>query len=438
MDDSFLAPLLAIIILVLANGFFALSEFSIIASRKSKLRQAVEESKPGAKAAEKLYSQPERFLASVQVGITMLGTLAGVFGGATLVDRLGQYLAALPVELVAGSARPIAVTTVALMITIFAVIIGELVPKYLALSQPEKYAMIVARPVTVFITLSSFFSSFLSAVSNFVVRILGIKTGEDRAIVTEDEINLMILEGREKGVFDTVEEQLIKSVFDFADSTVRRAMTPRTDVIGLDINADENEIVDAVTQHGFSRFPIYDKTVDSIVGILYTKDVIVQKIEPHLIILKDLCRKPIFVPDSMPLSKLLNSFQRKKKHMAIVLDEFGGTAGIITLEDILEELVGEIQDEYDSESVPLVRHSDSVVYADGIVWPGAVNEMLNSNLPEEQNDTLAGLFIDTLGRLPERDESIAIGGLRISVLRKDRNRLTRLKLERIVDSKESS
>lgn len=438
MDESFLASLLAIVLLVLANGFFALSEFSIIASRKSKLRRDVEEGKPGAKAAEKLYAHPEKFLASIQIGITLFGTLAGVFGGITLVDRLEQYLAGLPVDLIAGAAGPIAVTTVALMITIYAVVFGELVPKYMALSQPENYARLVSRPITLFIAMSSFFSSSLSAVSNLVVRILGIKTGEDRAVVTEDEINLMILEGREKGVFDPVEERLIKSVFDFADSTVRRAMTPRTRVIGLEINADEKEIANTITGHGFSRFPIYAKTIDNIVGVLYTKDVIVQRIDPRLIILKDLCRKAMFVPDSMPLPKLLSAFQKKKNHLAIVLDEFGGTAGIITLEDILEELVGEIQDEYDSESVPLVRHSDSIVYADGIVWPGAVNELLNSDLPEEQNNTLAGLFMDTLGRMPEREESIIIGGLKISVLRKDKNRLTRLKLEKIVDPKEKN
>lgn len=438
MDESFLAALAAIFLLVLANGFFALSEFSIIASRKSKLRRAAEKGEPGAEAAEKLYARPEKFLASIQIGITLFGTLAGVFGGTALVDPLESFFAGVPIDFISGAAGPIAVTTVALMITILAVIFGELVPKYMALSQPEDYARLVARPVTIFIKMSSFFATSLSAISNLVVRMLGIKAGQDRAIVTEDEINLMILEGKEKGVFDAVEEQLIKSVFDFADSTVRRAMTPRTDVIGLEIKAGEEQIVDTITSQGFSRFPIYDKTIDNIVGVLYTKDIIVQKISLHQIILTDIYRKAMFVPDSMPLSKLLRSFQKQKKHMAIVLDEFGGTAGIITLEDILEELVGEIQDEFDSESVPLVRHSDNVVYADGIVWPGAINELLNSSLPEEQNDTLAGLFMDTLGRLPEEEESITVGGLIISVLRKDKNRLTRLKLEKIVDPHKNS
>ena len=434
METPLLLELLAILLLILANGFFALSEFSIIASRKSKLRQDRQEGKPGAARAEKLYSKPDKFLASIQVGITLFGTLAGVFGGATLVSKLETLLRSQPLDFLARTASPVAVGAVAVLITVVAVILGELVPKYVALSHPERFARFVSRPIYVFVRLSSFFATLLSSTANLVVRALGIHRKQSRSPITEEEINLMIFEGKEKGVFDETEEKLIRSVFDFADSTARRAMTPRTDVIGIEVSEGPDKIFDLVIEHGFSRYPVYEQTLDRIVGVIYAKDIIVQRLDPRLIIVKDLCRKPTFVPDSMPLSKLLEEFQRKKYHMAVVLDEYGGTAGIITLEDILEELVGEILDEYDSETAPLVKHSDTVAFAEGSVWPGAVNELLDSQLPEEQVETLAGLILEDLGRLPEQNDSIEIADIVITVLERDENRLTRLKLEKKPES----
>ncbi len=430
MDTQLVVELLAILLLILANGFFALSEFSIIASRKSKLRQNRQEGQPGAARAEKLYSKPDKFLASIQVGITLFGTLAGVFGGVTLVSKLETFLKAQPIDFLARTASPVAVGAVAVLITVVAVVLGELVPKYVALSHPEKFARYVSRPIYVFVRGTSFFATMLSSAANLVVRALGIHKKQARAPITEDEINLMIFEGKEKGVFDDTEEKLIRSVFDFADSTARRAMTPRTDVVGIEVSDGAEKIFDLVTEHGFSRYPVYDQALDRIVGVIYAKDIIVRRLDLKLIIVKDLCRKPTFVPDSMPLSKLLEEFQRKKYHMAIVLDEYGGTAGIITLEDILEELVGEILDEYDSETAPLIKHSETVAFAEGSVWPGAVNELLNSRLPEDQAETLAGLFFDTLGHLPEKNESVEIADIVITVLERDENRLTRLKLEK--------
>jgi len=438
MDATLLLELLAILLLILANGFFALSEFSIIASRTSKLKKLAADGRRGAGAAEKIHRKPDRFLATIQVGITLVGTLAGVFGGATIVTQLETALRDVPIKLVSGAATPIAVAIVAIAITITSVVLGELVPKYLALSRPEFYARHVAGPTRIFIAVTSIFSTALSRMARRIVSILGVKQDATRAAVTEEEINLMIFEGKEKGVFDETEEQLVKSVFEFADMTVRRALTPRTDVVAIEINADPREILELIIDNEYSRYPIYEKDLDHIIGVLYTKDIILHKLDPQLIILKDLVRKPLFVPDSMPLSQLLRLFQRKKKHIAIVLDEFGGTAGIITLEDILEELVGEIQDEYDSEPPPLVKHSDTVAFAEGSVWPGDINELMDSNLPENKAETVAGLFIDHLGRLPEKDETVTIGDMILSVLEREDNRLARLKLEKLKPPKDKN
>lgn len=429
--DSLWLQIAAILILVLANGFFALSEFSVIASRKSRLKQKIAQGKTGAVAAEKLRSSPDRFLATIQVGITLFGTLAGVFGGATIVVPLEEFLRSIPIELVADAARPIAVALVSIAITITAVVLGELVPKYIALSNPERYARYVANPVLLFIKVTWLFSWGLTALSNLVLRILGIRRDEVGSAVTEDEINLMIFEGKQSGVFDETEEQLIKNVFDFADSTVRRAMTPRTDVVGIPVDSDPHQIIATVIESGHSKYPVFEGSLDHIVGVLYTRDLVHHKLNPKLIILKDMVRKPVFVPDSMPLSTLLRDFQRKKNQFAVVLDEFGGTAGIITLEDILEQLVGEILDEHERGEMPLVRHSESIAFADGMVWPGAVNELMDARLPEDRAETLAGLVIDHLGHLPSKDDTIIIGDMKITVLSLVDNRLQRLKLERV-------
>ncbi len=430
MDTDIFIELLAILLLILANGFFALSEFSVIASRRSRLQQKIVEGKLGAAKAEKLHNNPDKFLATVQVGITLFGTVAGVLGGATIVEKLELALRQSPMALLAQAATPLSVGLVALAITVTAVVLGELVPKYLALSHPERYARYVAGPITIFTTLTSSISSLLSGAARLVLKPFGVTRTASRPIITEEEISLMINEGRKKGVFDDTEERLIKSVFDFADSSVRRAMTPRTDVVGIEVSTPPDRVIDTIIEYGHSRYPVYNETIDNVLGVLFTKDLIHHKLNPQLIILKDLIRTATFVPDSMPLSKLLWNFQRKKNQLAVVLDEFGGTAGIVTLEDILEELVGEIQDEDDTKVSPLVKHSDTVVYADGSVWPGAINEIMDSHLPEDRAETIAGLVINHIGRLPEKDETIVIADMRIVILEQEQTRLTRLRLEK--------
>ncbi|MBD3332168.1 DUF21 domain-containing protein [candidate division GN15 bacterium] len=429
--------IVAILIFVAANGFFALSEFSVIASRRSRLIEESERGDTGSLYARKLNKKPEKFLASVQVGITLFGTLAGVVGGATIVERLKVALATIPVEAVADFAPGIAVAIVAIAITATSVVLGELVPKYLALSNPERFASLVSRPMTSFTKLTSLFSAALSGLAVFIVRLMGVRPDQARPDISEEEINHMIFEGKQKGVFDDVEELLIKSAFDFADSTVRRAMTPRPDVVAIDINSPQEKILETITSHGYSRYPVFDSDIDHIVGILYTKDLIYQKLDPRLVVFKDLIREAFFVPDSLPLSKLLRQFQRRRLHVAMVLDEYGGTAGLITIEDIVEELVGEIRDEYDAEEAPLVRHSENIAYASGDVWPGDVNNLMETHLPEEDVDSLSGLLMEHLGRLPDRDEIVQIADTNIRILTVKGNRLLRLKLERVPQQAES-
>jgi len=434
MDNRLLFEIVAVLALILANGFFALSEFSIIASRKSKLREKATRGKTGAAGALKLHQDPERFLATIQVGITLVGVLLGVLSGATFVRELEALLASSSIAVIAQLSTSLSVAAVVLTITVLSVIIGELVPKYIALSFPERYARYVSGPIGLFVGLTSFFSRSLTWVARLVVKGLGVRRDGSEHVATEDEINLMLVEGLDKGVFDKTEQQFIRSVFDFSDSTVRRAMRPRADVIGFEKETPPVEIVETIIKHGYSRYPVYEGNIDKVIGVIYAKDLIGIDVTSKDFSLATMLRQPLFVPDSLPLAKLLKQFQKGKNHQAVVLDEFGGTFGIITLEDILEELVGEIQDEYDEEAAPVVKHSDILAYADGNVWPGEINELLNCNLPEETAETLAGLFMDTVGRLPEKHESVRIADARLTVLSKDENRVLRMKIEKMTDS----
>ncbi len=431
MDSHLIVELVAIFLLVLANSFFALAEFSIIASRSSRLKQRRVAGKMGAAAAEKLSRNPERFLASIQVGITLVAAMLGVFSGATMVEELGAFFSQAQIPFIVESAKSISVVVVVLAITVLSVVLGELVPKYMALAAPERFARYIAGPISIFVALSSPFSRGLSAIAGLIVRMFGLGRDTNREAVTEDEINQMIVEGRKTGVFELAEQHFIRSVFEFTDSPCSRAMTPRPDVVGIERSARTEEIIRAIIDDGYSRYPIYEATIDHVVGIIYTKDLIARKLDFDKIDLDSIVREPVFVPDSMPLPKLLRDFQRGKNHMAIVLDEFGGTAGVITLEDVLEELVGEIQDEYDAEAAPIIKHSDSVVFANGEVWPGEINEVLDSHLPEDDVDTLAGLYMDTTGTLPDKYDSTRIADVRLTILAKSENRILRLKLEKL-------
>jgi putative hemolysin len=439
VNSQLVWELLAIFVLILANGFFSLAEFSIIASRKSKLRQKLEQNKKGADKALKLWESHEHFLATIQVGITAVAALVGVFSGATIVVRLTELMAEVPIEMISSAAKPIAMTLVVISITILSVVVGELVPKYLALSFPERYARRIAGPVTVFVNMTAIFSKLLSNMAVFIVRIMGVNRDKGEHSVSEDEINQLLIEGHDLGVFDETEREFVTAVFDFADSTVRRAMTPRTDVIALPLGATPDETFKVIKEHGYSRYPIYEGDIDHVVGVIYTKDIITHGLDTSQIKIAEVMRKPFYVPDSMPLPRLLKEFQKGNSHLVVVLDEFGGTAGIITLEDVLEELVGEIQDEYDAEAEPLIQNSEKVAYADSSVWPGDVNEMLGCHLPEDDIDTLTGLVMEEVGRMPRKRETVEIADARLTVLATDKNRVLRFRIEKIGNgnSKES-
>ncbi|MCX6825751.1 MAG: hemolysin family protein, partial [candidate division Zixibacteria bacterium] len=311
MSDIYL-EILAILLLIAANGFFALSEFSIIASRRSRLMRMAKQGNRGAARAEKIHSRPEAFLATIQIGITLFGTLAGVFGGMTLVKYLTPIIAQTSIKSISGIAQSISFFIVVLAISFLSAILGELVPKYIALARPERIAIIVSRPISWFIDSTSIIVRILSGTSKGIIRFLGLKPISERSVITEDEINLMIAEGLEKGIFNITEKEMITSVFDFSDTTARQAMTPRTEMVGVNIDEPADKILRIITENGFSSYPVYRETLDNIVGIIYTKDIIRVIQHSPLIIINDIIREPLFIPDSMKLNTLLTAFKQKK------------------------------------------------------------------------------------------------------------------------------
>ena len=434
MDHLYL-EIIAILLLIAANGFFSLSEFSIIASRRSRLKRLAREGNRPAERAFKILSRPESFLATVQVGITFVGIMAGVFSGMTLVNHLDGIMNQIPVEFIQKSSKPISSILIAALVTFFSVVLGELVPKYIALSKPERIASSVSGPILIFIKASFFLVKILSGTAKGFIRLIGIKKLPDRGALTDEEINLLVAEGREKGVIDATEERLIHSVFDFTDTTARQAMTPRTDIVGIDIEDSTEQIIKTVTEHGFSRYPVYQKTMDNIVGVLYTKDIIEVLQHSGTIVLNDIIRKPLFIPDSMKLDVLLKTFQQKKVHAAIVLDEFGGTAGIISLEDLLEEIVGEIQDEFDTEQREFVKKSENLAFVAGSLRVDELNDYFKTRFPEDGPDTVGGLIFETLGRPGNKGEEITIEQVKFKILEVEGNRMKRFRVEKVAATK---
>jgi putative hemolysin len=430
MDSSYL-EVIAILLLILANGFFSLAEFSIIASRRSKLKQLAQKGSRAAALASKIQSRPENFLATVQLGITVVGVLAGVFGGMTLVGAIAPYIGAIGLEFISVSARTISFFIVVIAISFLTVVLGELVPKYLALSKPERLASVVARPMLIFGKISFFVVQLLYRTARLVLRLFGLKRIPERSSISDEEINLIIAEGREKGHFSAMEQQLVHSVFDFSDITAHQAMTHRTDIIAIDENDSTETLLKKITESGFSRYPVFQGNLDNIIGIIYTKDIISILQESRPIAIKDIIRKPQFIPDSMKLITLLRTFQQKKVHLAVVLDEFGGTAGLITLEDLLEEIVGEIQDEHDTEQREFVMESESVAFASASYRIDELNDSFGTNISEDGPETLGGLIFETLKQIPAKGVELKHENLLIRVLEVEGNRIKRVRLEKI-------
>lgn len=416
-----------IILLILANGIFALTEMAVISSRKSRLEKMANEGSVGAKIALELAENPDQLLSTIQVGITLIGIMTGTFGGATLSKIVAFYLKKVP--FIAPYSDTLSLAIVVSLITYVSLIIGELAPKRIALNSPETLAVLVAKPMRTFAWLATPIVHFLSASTNFVMKLLGIKPS-DEPPVTEDEIKILIEQGTEAGAFEKAEQDMVHSVFRLGDLRAYDLMTPRTHMVWLDIEDTPEINLDILTDSSHSRFLVGRGSLDDLVGIVYTRDLLAGSLKGEPLDLSNYVRKPLLVPRSMKAFRMLELFKQQGAHEGVVLDEYGGVLGFITLHDILGEIIGDMPLS-DNETEPLVvQREDGSWLMDGLLAIEELKDILNINeLPEEERDhfhTLGGYIISHLGHIPATSDKFEWNGMRFEVVDMDRVRVDKV------------
>jgi putative hemolysin len=336
------------------------------------------------------------------------------------IPLISKYAAALATFIVTG------------VIAYFTLVLGELVPKRMALARSEKIALSVSGPIRALYKITSPIVKFLTFSTNIVVKLLGGPTKATGDQITEEEIRLMINVGEEKGIFRETETEMINSIFEFDDTVAKEVMTPRTAIIALSSEATLDEILNIIVEENFSRIPVYEESIDHIIGILYIKDLFakIKKDMEWKVSLKDIIRPVYFVPEYKKIDDLFKEMQKTKTHISIVIDEYGGTAGLITIEDLLEEIVGNIFDEYDDVVLDYEKVDDDTYIINGMLDIGEINDILGTHMPEEEFDTISGMLLSHLGKMPEVGDEVTIGNLYFRIEEVDDKRISKIRIER--------
>lgn len=424
---------LLIFIFILLNGFFAGAEIAVVTARKTRISQLVESGNRNAQILSKLQQEPDRFLATVQIGVTVLGALASAIGGAAAVEIIKPVLKEIPVRAISVSSEAIAIGLVVAAISYLSLIFGELVPKSIALMNPERVGLWVAKPIYALSKISSVFVSILTTSTNIILRPFGRKAFTQRAYISEEEIKLLIREGKDRGIFEPAEQELIHSIFEFTDISVNEVMVPVSKMVAIDMTRPTEEIISMIAEDRFSRYPVYVKDYNDIRGILYEKDIFNIMAMQRVVDIRKILHPPLFIPETMKISRLLREMQRKRVHMAIVIDEYGSVSGLVTIEDLLEEIVGEIRDEYDIES-PVIRLKDGTLLVDASISIRDLKEDYAVEIPESpEYETLGGFVITTLQKIPETGDIIELEDKRLRVIEMVGRRVSKVKVEFILE-----
>jgi putative hemolysin len=418
--------ILIIAILILLNGFFVAAEFSLVRVRRTRLEQLSDEGHGGARRVHRLVSQPARFLATIQLGLTFVGFLAATFAGASLVGGVAESLRTV-FPSIAGQAEVIALLLITMLVSLFTIVFGELVPKALAYAYAERMAFFFAGPIDLLGRVLAPLVWFLTTVTQAITRIFGITDTQGERL-TAEELMIIVERGGEEGVIEAEEQQMIGAVLELGQQRVHEVMVPRIDIKALADDASLDHIIDTIVGEGHSRIPVYQESIDNVVGILYAKDLLpfLKTDAASRPALRSLLRTPVFVPESMSIDDLLHEFQRRKVHIAIVLDEYGGTAGLVTIEDLLEEIVGEIQDEYDEEEPLVERIDEDRARVDGRASVEDLLELWDIKAPLEDDseyDTVGGLVYHRIGGVPAPGDEVQVDGLRLTVETTDGRRV---------------
>ena len=421
--------ILLIIIFIFLNGLFASAEIAVVTLRRTRVRQLIEEGSKRALILDKFREEPKKFLATVQVGITLAAVLASAIGGATAVQVIKPVLSSVPVPIIAASSQAIAIGIVAAVITYFFIVFGELIPKSIALSRPETVGLLIAPFIQKFSTLASPFVQILRGSTNLLLKPFGKRAFSQRGYISEEEIKLLLEEGRERGIFEDQEKELIHSVFEFTDMSVKEVMVPSTQMVTISLGMSMEDIRTTIAEEQFSRYPVVGKDLNDIRGILYARDFLNMLVRGGADIRK-LIKPPFFIPETLKISNLLREMQRKRVHMALVIDEYGGVSGLVTMEDVLEEIVGEIRDEYDVES-PVLQLSDGTFRIDASISIRDLKEDYEIEIPESpEYETLSGFLLTALQKIPKIGDVVHIDAKKITILEMVGQRISKVKLEK--------
>ncbi len=425
-----------IAILILLNGYLAGTEIAVVTARKSTIKHLAESGKKNAKTFLKLKEDPDRFLATIQIGITSVGVLASAVGGAAAVKVIKPALQVVPIKAFSLAAEPISIGIVVVAITYFTVIFGELVPKSIALMHPETIGLWTARTIDGLSRIASIFVKILTFSTAIVLRPFGEKPFTKRAYVTEEEVKMLIKEGGRHGVFEPTEEKMIQSVFEFTDMSTKEVMVPDTQMVAVQIDRSPQEVLSIIEEEQFSRYPVFGKELNDIRGILNAKDFLTTFGKTGQVDIRKIIRPPFFVPETMKISLLLKEMQKKRSQMALVVDEYGGVAGLVTMEDLVEEIIGEIRDEHDIES-PVIHLTDQTFLIDASISLRDLKEDYHIQLPESpEYETLGGFLMTTMQRIPRAGDEVNIEGKRIRIVEMLGKRISKVKLENIPETTE--
>ena len=420
------------IFLVLLNGFFVAAEFSIVKVRSSQIDLKVRLGSKSAALAKKITRNLDNYLAATQLGITIASLLLGYFGEKVFSAGFISLFAMLGFKLTEVVAMGFAFPLAFIFITALHIIFGELAPKSIAIQNPASTSISISVPLHVFYLVFRPLIWILNGLANSILSIFNIKPVSGYDIHSSEELQLILEQGKASGALDSSEHELIQNVFDFKDRIVKNIMVPRTQIAAIDVKTPEKELLSTVISEGYSRIPVYEESIDNIIGVVHAKDILPILADKRELVLKEIIRAPYFIPESKKIHDLLNELQLKRLQIAIVLDEFGGTAGMVTLEDIVEELVGEIQDEYDEEKPIVEKISDLEFLVEGKATINDANEFLPIELPDDESyDSVAGLLNFMFGSIPEVGDFMNYWGYKFTVLKKSERMVELVRLERL-------
>ena len=436
-----MSELILLFILILANAYFAAAEIAFISLNDAKLDMQVKEGNKKAKSIKKILDNPSKFLATIQIGITFAGFLSSAFASEAFASELAPILHGWIPYLSLEVWNSISIVLITIVLSYFTLILGELVPKRIAMKYYEKIAFGTVGVIRTIATFTAPFVKLLTFSTNLVSKLFGVSETEEET-VTEEEIRMLVDVGEEKGIIEKEEREMINNVFEFNDTVVSEIMVPRTEIYAVDMNLSISKVIEDITKDDefrYSRIPVYDETIDEIKGVVYIKDILLSTKNKNVKI-KNLVKEAYFVSETKPVNELFEELRKNRLQIAIVVDEYGGTAGVVTIEDILEEIVGEIYDEFDKIETPeIVRINENTLSVSSKASIDDINEQFDQDIPNEDFQTIGGYVFGLLGREPELNDVVEDKNITYTILELDGIKIQRIKMEKntpFVDKKD--